>query len=94
MRNATRIKQPKYWIIGEYNGRPFRLGPHGTEEEANAEGYEKLPCSFDVISATTSDVSQAVREFRKQQLDQTGDLGAALRRGRRTPPDEYKAGRW
>ena len=83
-----------YWVVGEHHGRPFRLGSFSSEEEAYAYGYDKLPCSFDVVSTNTKDPNRAVRELRKRKLDQTGDLDGALTRGRRKPPEEYQGGRW
>lgn len=81
-----------FWVIGVYKGKRFRLGPHSTEEAANEYGYEHIPCDFDVVSTDTRDPNRAIRELRKKQLDETGDLGSALQRGRRKPPSEYKRG--
>jgi len=83
-----------FWVIGQYNGRRFRLGSFASEQEASEYGYEKLPCSFDVVETNTRDPNRAIRELKKRQLDENGDLGDALQKGRRKPPDEYKSGSW
>ena len=81
-----------FWLVGEYKGKKFRIGSFSSEEEANEYGYERLPCSFDIVSSNTKDPNRAIREFKKKQLDETGDLSGAMQRGRRSPPDEYKRG--
>ena len=88
------LGQMFWWVIGKYHQKAFRLGPFRSQEEAEAYGYERVPCSFDTISTDTRDPNRAIRELRKKQLDETGDLGSALQRGRRKAPDEYKTGRW
>lgn len=71
-----------YYIRAYYNGRLIVIGPKSTEEEAYRTGYEKLDCPFDVIELDTKDRKRATAHFKERRLEETGDLGLALRRAK------------
>ena len=75
-----------YWIYANYMGKTILIRPKGvdclTEDDARRWGFEKLPCSFEVIGLPTRDTASASRMMKGRSLDETADIDKSLERYR------------
>ena len=75
-----------YWIKANYMGKTILILPKGeaslSEDSATKYGYEKLPCTFEVIGLPTRDTASASRMLKGRSLDETADIDKSLERYR------------
>lgn len=75
-----------YWIKANYMGKTILILPKGeaslTEESATRYGYEKLPCTFEVVGLPTRVTASASRMLKGRNLDETADIDKSLERYR------------
>ena len=73
-----------YWIHAEYGGKTLLIKPKGdailSYEGASRYGFEKLNCSFDIISLPTRNTGEASRMVKGNALDQTSNIEKAIER--------------
>jgi len=83
MRTPSMEKGVFYWIRAvDERGRTVVHGPHFSEQEAYAFGYEKLDGNFLVIPIRTRALDQATRVIKSMKLTETGNLTESIRRTR------------
>ena len=68
------------YIVCKTDGKFALLGPYDSEDEAYSMGVSKLHTPFQVVNFYTRDRAEATRRLRHILVDETGDLGVALRR--------------
>ena len=73
-----------YWIKASYMGKTILILPKGeaslSEDSATKYGFEKLPCTFEVIGLPTRDTASASRMLKGRSLDETADIDKSLER--------------
>ena len=80
------MPQTHYWIHGTADGKAFLYDGGTDEHSALQKGYQLVNCSFEITPLATSDITAAGRKLRGEEVNETGDIAAALRkRFRHTP---------
>ena len=71
-----------WWVVAMEEGKRYVIGPSYSEQDAWDLGYQKLDCPFEVRALRTRDTATATRMLKGKQLQETGNLGDAVRRTR------------
>jgi len=79
------VKGEKYWVKGNYQGRLFVDGPFNTSDEAWVKAVEWFngdESKFKIVKLSTENVSAATRMLKHERLDETQNIGTALKRAK------------
>lgn len=80
------MAETHYWIHGIADGKPFLYDGGTDETQATQKGYQLVNTYFEVTPLATSDINRAGRILRGKEVNETGDIAAALnKRYRHTP---------